>query len=1268
MAEQDVIDESGTDAPDRLRVFLSYSRQNEAFMRQIADALKARGFEPDFDQATYDPHQISGGISAEDEWWVRIQEMIAACDVMLFMVSPGSSGSVVCDEEIAYARALGKRIIAVKVQDIDFAKAPPRLAALNVQIDFSESGPGFDAAMDATALALNTDVSWHREGRRLFDRISEWDRKERPNGLLLREGALVEAEAWSARRPSNEEAPGDLFFAYLEESRKRVAADLRRQRFWRRVTAVVGLAAMALTAWGAYSTIQGARNVSLATSRVIAPEASIAFEQWRYDRALKFSVLAATDTSLSPAAPGSQLGLARAIQHNRLSGILNGGSGRNEPDADPPLMAPDGSAIINFGHSSALSQWRKQADGSWQHIPLIEGDSLHHDRTMAGSVGDQTHIFVNHDENYELWSHDDTWTWSGEKITDRETLLAERESEELGTFKEIQFDKRRFLPSVNHIAVASGPIFEEDRIKLANLWVRSEAGEWEMQELAYDLQTDAGLEPEPVSDEPVSEGAQEQTDTTNNTPPPAMWNEVPMRINKVYVEPAGQLIIVEVEGSVRGSGTDSWGSFIVFERAEAGTWSSRLINTATRGVFFSPKPGVFATRSKGQKVDIWEKDDAGQWQSSGFGDVTGPSFKRTIPVFSNSGDMLVYNSFTEERNGTRKSGVAHLVYRNQYNRWMSRKLITKASAINSVNGPHDSKFDHIRSYAWSDNDKFLALGFWGGQVLVYEITGALDWQKQPILKEVIPFVGHQSAINWLEFTADGTQLFSRDDTGEIRIWDTAHLEYPPRTEIFVSRAGYDAKFIDGGKKIVASQDGASRRGLSNSYLSLWERDATGEWVNFGDWTSAAVKDHLGGQFVGISDAGDRFVTRVSQTELQIWDRTQDGPWEKTQKLAVHSALETNPTSIIMIDLAPSGKSILTIESVVDEGERSNTLKIWQETSDGTWPYQTLQSGISAINSVKFAPDERYFVSYGEHEADWDNPEWTRNESGIVTVWSRDKDNIWTPDTYAVEKNIAGIAIAPDSQSFIIGRNWGNDGLVYRWARGADGAWARESTGAKTNFEAAHFSADGKQILLQSVKDPIETPLYRKTLAGPWILEKIHDRPSVTASNISPDGRFLFTRIPQAPTLLTRDTSENIVEIELSTASSALGSLADFSSDGQSLLLSGEAVSVFDISALTSDSSRKRAAKLGATFSNQGKHVDRACVALLAFKITETDPETGELLSHYPRAVLTKEDFDASPRLKSFGFAVGDNVCELSQPSVWDRILSEIIPRGLWSEL
>jgi hypothetical protein len=50
---------------------------------------------------------------------------------MVFIVSPDGAASEVCDQEIAYARNLGKRIVPVLLRPIDFAKAPPKLSALN---------------------------------------------------------------------------------------------------------------------------------------------------------------------------------------------------------------------------------------------------------------------------------------------------------------------------------------------------------------------------------------------------------------------------------------------------------------------------------------------------------------------------------------------------------------------------------------------------------------------------------------------------------------------------------------------------------------------------------------------------------------------------------------------------------------------------------------------------------------------------------------------------------------------------------------------------------------------------------------------------------------------------------------------------------------------------------------------------------------------------------------------------------------------------------
>ena len=161
------------------RIFLSYSRKDEAFTRRLAAALEERGYASDFDQTDRDPANIAFGISAEEPWWPRLKEMIAAADVMVFIVSPDSAASRICDEEIAYAHNLGKRIIPIECRPIDYAKAPPRLSDLNVKIKFSGGGSlgkaAFTAVLDQLCAVLDADVMWHRESTRLTLLAVRWE-------------------------------------------------------------------------------------------------------------------------------------------------------------------------------------------------------------------------------------------------------------------------------------------------------------------------------------------------------------------------------------------------------------------------------------------------------------------------------------------------------------------------------------------------------------------------------------------------------------------------------------------------------------------------------------------------------------------------------------------------------------------------------------------------------------------------------------------------------------------------------------------------------------------------------------------------------------------------------------------------------------------------------------------------------------------------------------------------------------------------------------
>lgn len=219
-------------AQERLKIFLSYSRRDAAFMRRLADALFARGYQPDFDQASYDPDNIDTGISVEDEWWQRLQAIIAASDLMVFIVSPASAGSKVCDEEIAYARALGKRIIPILCHPIDFAKAPPRLSALNIKLDFSacDDDKSFASAVGRLCVTLDRDVTWYRESRRLTALSVRWHTRNQPLELLLGEADVNAIDRLLEQRPREAPEPSDILLALRDQSRAKLEAERKEQR------------------------------------------------------------------------------------------------------------------------------------------------------------------------------------------------------------------------------------------------------------------------------------------------------------------------------------------------------------------------------------------------------------------------------------------------------------------------------------------------------------------------------------------------------------------------------------------------------------------------------------------------------------------------------------------------------------------------------------------------------------------------------------------------------------------------------------------------------------------------------------------------------------------------------------------------------------------------------------------------------------------------------------------------------------------------------
>jgi TIR domain len=232
------LDTSSENPTPKVRVFISYSREDLAFADRIAEALTARGFEPLIDRAQ---------IQAFEEWWRRIEALIVRADAVLVLLSPDALSSEVCAKELSFAASLNKRLAPIVARPVNENAVPEGLRRLNFVI--FDDPASFDERLAKLADALSTDLDWVRKHTDFGETARRWSEAGRPRGLLLRAPLLDEAERWIATRPRGAPLATAETQAFIADSR-RTATRQRNVLTGSLATGlVVALALAALAYW-----------------------------------------------------------------------------------------------------------------------------------------------------------------------------------------------------------------------------------------------------------------------------------------------------------------------------------------------------------------------------------------------------------------------------------------------------------------------------------------------------------------------------------------------------------------------------------------------------------------------------------------------------------------------------------------------------------------------------------------------------------------------------------------------------------------------------------------------------------------------------------------------------------------------------------------------------------------------------------------------------------------------------------------------------------
>ena len=190
-----------------LEIFISYARADGIFADRLLASLKTRGYAVTLDRNDIDKFEA---------WRLRIRDLIASTDTMLFLVSPQALASNDCLWELEVAAEFEKRIAPVLVDPTtQMTSLPKAIAPLNILVEFTTDP--WDVAMDLMDQQLRQDLSWIRQHTQYTRLATQWQGSQDAS-RLLRGAALREAELWLAKSDGHTQPASALLRDFIAAS------------------------------------------------------------------------------------------------------------------------------------------------------------------------------------------------------------------------------------------------------------------------------------------------------------------------------------------------------------------------------------------------------------------------------------------------------------------------------------------------------------------------------------------------------------------------------------------------------------------------------------------------------------------------------------------------------------------------------------------------------------------------------------------------------------------------------------------------------------------------------------------------------------------------------------------------------------------------------------------------------------------------------------------------------------------------------------------
>jgi WD40 repeat protein len=916
--------------------FISYSRRDAGFVQRLVERLAQanRNVWVDFDD-----------IAPTADWWKAIRTGIEAADSFIFIISPDSVRSEICQNEIQHALANNKRFVPILYRDLieetDKKALHPVISSHNWI--FFRDGDDFDSASTKLLNALETDLEHVGEHTRLLVRALEWDQKGRDASLLLNGSEIERAETWLTEAVSKKPEPNDLHTQFILASR---TAATRRQRNLLVGVTVAFLVSLILAVISGFLFL-------LAEERRVQAESAQAIAEIRGDQAQSLALAANARNLLAEHNPPLALSLSLAAHRANQPPLPDVQQTVAQtiyvPSARSRLLghakavldvaiAPDGSRALSVSADGTLIEWDLREmtqvrtfnfggvaptsvayspDGSMATIGLAIGDILLWDTENAQEI----RRFTGHQDivSTTVFSSDGTQVLSGAldrtlRLWDVETAKEVLNISSPGAILDVAFapdGTRAASSSADTTMIAAENPSDVDRT--VRVWDLSSGEELERFDPESGFVRAVAFSPDNVH---VASAVYDQDAGSGRI---EIWNVETGERDSSYRGHTDVISALRFNADGRYLYSASWDRTIRIWDTQTGIQvqyfqglNDRLLNIAlskdeeyllvVTGNIGNGAPDPNVDNSIDPSVWVWDLKDRSQ-----------------VHVMTDHDDWIWGVALSHDGTiGASGSGPLDPPVSDATVRLWD---IERGEQMRVLEGHTDT----VNSVAFSPDDQTLASASWDGTVRLWDVeTG----------DERLIYDGHDDAVYSVAFSPDGLTAISGSKDTTIHRWNVETGELVCRYESNTGAVNSVA-FSPDGQMIVASSDDRT--------VHLWDAETCTEirqFIGHSDRVTNAV----------FNPAGDRILSTSWDNSALLWD-VGDGD-RPLRSLTGHSR------PVFGAAFSPDGRTALT-------GSADQTLRLWDvETGQ---EIRRLTGHTSWVLSVVFTPDGRFALSGAEDD-------------------------------------------------------------------------------------------------------------------------------------------------------------------------------------------------------------------------------------------------------------------------------------------------------------